>query len=95
MGGQLLSLRFSREDESEADLVGMELAARAGYDPGAGVTLWQKMLQVNQGAPPAFLSTHPPGEERIRRIQDMLPRVDGLYARAPKPRRDYGPPRQG
>ncbi|MEP7102522.1 MAG: M48 family metallopeptidase, partial [Burkholderiales bacterium] len=43
MGGQLLTLKFGREDESEADLVGIELAARAGYDPHAGVTLWQKM----------------------------------------------------
>ena len=59
MGGQLLTLKFSREDETEADIVGMELAARAGYDPAAGVTLWQKMLAASKGAPPQFLSTHP------------------------------------
>jgi predicted Zn-dependent protease len=93
MGGQLLTLRFSREDESEADLVGMELAARAGYDPAAGVTLWQKMLRASEGAPPAFLSTHPPGEKRIREIQKVLPRVDGLYAAAAKPRQNFGPPK--
>jgi predicted Zn-dependent protease len=73
----------------------MELAARAGYDPSAGVTLWQKMLQASKGAPPKFLSTHPPGDERIREIQKMLPRVDGLYAAAPKPTRSYGPPKAG
>ena len=95
MGGQLLTLRFSREDESEADIVGMELAARAGYDPAAGVTLWQKMLQASKGAPPKFLSTHPPGDERIREIQKMLPRVDGLYARAAKPPKEFGPPARG
>jgi predicted Zn-dependent protease len=59
MGGQLLSLRFGREDESEADIVGMDLAARAGTTPAAGITLWQKMLQANRGAPPEFMSSHP------------------------------------
>jgi len=85
MGGQLLTLTFSREDESEADLVGMELAARAGYDPAASVSLWQKMAQAGQGAPAAFLSTHPSGNTRIADLQRNLPRVAGLYARAPKP----------
>ena len=47
MGGQLLTLRFSREDETEADIVGMDLAARAGYDPAAGVTLWRKMMSAS------------------------------------------------
>jgi predicted Zn-dependent protease len=61
LGGQLTVLKFSRDDETEADIVGMELAARAGYNPGAGVTLWQKMLEANKGAPPEFMSTHPAG----------------------------------
>jgi predicted Zn-dependent protease len=95
MGGQLLTLRFSREDETEADLVGMELAARAGYDPGAGVTLWQKMMTASKGAPPQFLSTHPAGDTRIKDIQGKLPKVAGLYQRAPKPERRYGPPPAG
>jgi len=92
MGGQLLTLKFSREDESEADIVGMELAARAGYDPRAGVTLWQKMLGVNKGAPPEFMSTHPSGATRIQDIEAMLPKVAGLYAAADKPPRRYAPP---
>lgn len=94
IGGQLLKLTFSREDESEADLVGMELAARAGYNPRAGVTLWQKMGQVSNGAPPQFLSTHPAGPTRIRDIERSLPRVEGLYARAPKPTQRFDPPAQ-
>ncbi|MEP7283869.1 MAG: M48 family metallopeptidase [Rubrivivax sp.] len=93
MGGQLLTLKFSREDESEADVIGMELAARAGYDPGAGVTLWQKMLRANEGAPPEFMSTHPSGPSRIREIQAKLPKVASLYERAPKPARHFGPPK--
>jgi len=92
IGGQLLTLTFSREDESEADLVGMELAARAGYNPQAGVTLWQKMGQASKGAPPQFLSTHPAGPTRIRDIERTLPRVQGLYARAPKPEQRFQPP---
>jgi predicted Zn-dependent protease len=92
MGGQLLTLKFSREDESEADIVGMELAARAGYDPKAGVTLWQKMLAVGKGAPPQFLSTHPSGATRIQDIEAKLPKVASIYASADKPPRRYGPP---
>ena len=81
-GANLLSLEFSREDESEADLVGMELAARAGFDPRAGVTLWQKMGAANKGAPPQWLSTHPSGKTRIAEIQANLPKVMPLYQRA-------------
>jgi predicted Zn-dependent protease len=92
MGEQMLSLVFSRDDESEADLVGMELAARAGYNPAAGVSLWQKMGAVSKGAPPEFLSTHPSGPTRIKDIQANLPRVEGLYARADKPERRFEPP---
>lgn len=92
MGAQLLTLKFSRDDETEADLVGLELAARAGYNPEAGVTLWQKMLQANKGAPPEFMSTHPAGDSRIHDIQKVLPKVQPLYARAPKPEQVFGPP---
>ena len=95
MGEQLLTLVFSRDDESEADLVGMELAARAGYNPAAGVTLWQKMGAVSKGAPPEFLSTHPSGPTRIKDIEANLPKVEGLYARAPRPQRRFEPPPQG
>jgi len=92
MGGQLLTLKFGREDESEADLVGIELAARAGYDPHAGVTLWQKMATASKNAPPQFISTHPSGPTRIRDIEVNLPKVQPLYARADKPAQKFGPP---
>jgi len=93
MGGQLLTLRFSREDESEADLVGLELAARAGYNPQAGVTLWNKMAATSKGAPPEFLSTHPTGPTRIKDIEANIPKVAGLYARAEKPAQRFAPPK--
>ena len=92
MGAQMLTLKFSREDETEADIVGLDLAARAGYDPGAGVTLWQKMMGANKNAPPEFMSTHPAGDTRIRDIQGKLPKVAPLYARAGKPDRQFAPP---
>jgi Zn-dependent protease with chaperone function len=83
MGAQLLTLRFSREDETEADLVGLELAARSAYQPRASVTLWQKMTSANSGAGgPSFLSTHPPGPNRIRELESNVPRVQGLYEQA-------------
>jgi predicted Zn-dependent protease len=82
LGGNLLTLRFSRDDESEADLVGLELAARAGFDPRAGVTLWRKMGQASKGAPPQWLSTHPAGSNRIREIEQHLPQVMPLYEKA-------------
>jgi predicted Zn-dependent protease len=81
-GANLLTLEFGREDESEADLVGMELAARAGYDPRAGVTLWQKMGAASKGAPPQWLSTHPSGKTRIAEIEANLSKVMPLYERA-------------
>ena len=92
MGAQMLTLKFSREDESEADIVGMDLAARAGFDPAAGVTLWQKMMAASKGAPPPFLSTHPAGKTRIKDIEGKLGKVQPIYARASKPDRKFGPP---
>jgi predicted Zn-dependent protease len=92
MGGQLLTLRFGRTDETEADLVGLELAARSGYDPRAGITLWQKMAAANKRAPVELLSTHPSGPTRISDIERNLPKVEPLYARAEKPGQRFAAP---
>lgn len=70
----------------------MELAARAGYDPKAGVTLWQKMAAASQRSQVELLSTHPSGPTRISDIQRNLPKVEGLYARAGRPEARFGPP---
>ncbi|GAB3189988.1 M48 family metallopeptidase [Hydrogenophaga aquatica] len=82
LGTQLLSLKFSREDETEADLVGLELAARAAFQPQASVSLWEKMTAQGGGNGPAFLSTHPSGPNRIRELQANLPKVQSLYDQA-------------
>jgi predicted Zn-dependent protease len=92
IGGQLLTMKFGREDESESDLIGIELAARAGYDPKAGVSLWQKMAAASKGAPPQFLSTHPSSDSRIQDIQNNLPKVQPLYAKADKPKQRFDIP---
>ncbi len=92
IGGQLLTLRFSREDESEADALGLILSAKAGYKPSAGASLWRKMLAANKGAPPQWLSTHPSGESRIAEIEARYARVDPMYEAATKPDQRFGPP---
>lgn len=84
LGTQLLSLKFSREDESEADLVGLDLAARAGFQPNASVTLWQKMSAASGNNGTSFLSTHPSGPERIATLQANVPKVQRLYEAARK-----------
>ncbi len=84
VGGNLLSMKFSRDDESEADVAGLDLAARAGYDPRAAVSLWQKMTAANSRAPLEFLSTHPAGDNRIKEIEKHLPDVMPLYRKARK-----------
>lgn len=81
-GGDLFKLKFSRSDESEADLVGMEIAARGGYDPRAGITLWRKMAAANEGAPLEFLSTHPASDTRINDIEAQLPNVMPVFQSA-------------
>lgn len=79
----LIATRFSRNDESEADRIGLELTARAGYDPRAGVTLWQKMINASQGAsPPEFLSSHPAETVRVQQIQALVPTVMPFYEAA-------------
>jgi predicted Zn-dependent protease len=79
---QVTALGFSRSDESEADLVGLDLAARAGYDPRAGVALWTKMAAINKSQPISFLSTHPTGKDRIKNMNDHMGLVLPVFARA-------------
>jgi predicted Zn-dependent protease len=78
-GSGMLSLKFSRDDETDADLVGLELAARAGYDPRAGVTLWKKMAGASKGTPAEWFSTHPSSDTRIANIERNMPAVLPLY----------------
>ncbi len=81
-GAQLTMLKFSRDDESEADLIGLDIAARGGFDPRAGVTLWRKMSSASNKTPPQWLSTHPSGTDRIAEIERHLDRVMPLYAKS-------------
>jgi predicted Zn-dependent protease len=79
----LIATRFSRTDETEADRIGLELTARAGYDPRAGVSLWQKMIKANSGGrPPEFLSSHPADSNRVQQIEALLPTVMPFYTAA-------------
>jgi Zn-dependent protease with chaperone function len=79
--GVAVTLPNSREAETEADQIGIELAARAGFDPRAAVTLWEKMANEG-GRGPEFLSTHPAPENRAERLKALIARVDPLYHRA-------------
>ncbi|ROT44482.1 M48 family metallopeptidase [Pusillimonas sp. NJUB218] len=84
LGGALTNVMFtlpnSRTHEIEADRMGVELAARAGYDPYAAVTLWQKMSAVSGGAgQPEFLSTHPSADTRIADLQNIAAQMMPLY----------------
>jgi Zn-dependent protease with chaperone function len=91
--GQLYVLKFSRDEEREADLVGLDIAARAGFDPRAGIALWNKMGALNaSGAPIALLSTHPGGKERITQIDNHMNVLLPLYARARGTTPDRLPP---
>ena len=81
--GELAFMRpNSREMEQEADRVGVELAARAAYDPAAAITLWEKMGRVAGGQPPQWLSTHPSHASRIADLRVYAQRVQPLYAAA-------------
>jgi predicted Zn-dependent protease len=91
-GGQLadmvaqvtFTLPNSRLHEQEADRIGVELAARAGYDPRSAVKVWQKMAQTGGSSPPQILSTHPSPESRITDLEDYSQRVMPLYEAARK-----------
>jgi len=82
LGTQLLTLKYSRDDETESDLVGLEIAARGGYRPEASVSLWQKMQAASGNGSPSFLSTHPSGANRIQELEANLPKVQHLYEQA-------------
>lgn len=73
-----LLLPYSRNQELEADRLGLQIMARAGYDPNAAVTLWRKMEQSG-GQPPAFLSTHPAPGDRIKQLQALMPQALATY----------------
>ncbi len=77
-----LNLPNSRLAETEADRIGIELAARAGFDPNAAVSLWEKMSKVGGGQPPKWLSTHPPHEDRINDLRSYAQKVMPLYTAA-------------
>jgi predicted Zn-dependent protease len=79
-----MTLPNSRSNENEADLIGLELAARAGYNPNAAITLWNKMSKASEGSPPEFMSTHPASASRIASLQAAIPKVMPLYEKAPK-----------
>lgn len=79
-----MTLPNSRGAETEADLIGIELAARAGYNPNGAVNLWRKMEQASQGAPMEFMSTHPASGTRIANLEQAIPKVMPLYKQAPK-----------
>lgn len=80
IGQVTFQLPHSREQESEADQIGMELMARAGYDPQAAISVWEKMSAAgSSGQPPEFLSTHPSNESRVAELRANLPRVLPLY----------------
>jgi predicted Zn-dependent protease len=74
-----IKLPNSRTSENEADQIGIELAAKAGYDPRAAVTLWQKMGKVGGSAPPEFLSTHPSDTTRQQRLGALAPQMMPYY----------------
>lgn len=72
-------LPYSRNQELEADRIGLENMAQAGYDPRASIELWQNMQSTGGGAPPAFLSTHPAPEQRIEELQELMPEALEAY----------------
>ena len=80
-GQTLILLPFSRDQESEADRLGLTFMAQAGYDPAEAITFWQRMTAATShgGKPPAFLSTHPPDEQRIAQLQALLPAAERIY----------------
>ena len=83
VGSTLGALAYSREHETEADIIGLGFAARAGYDPRAAASFWRKMAAKENGArPPKWLSTHPPSSERITKLESLAPSLVPVYEQA-------------
>ena len=76
-------LPYSRAQESEADQIGLDLMARAGYDPRQALGFWDRMVAASHGEPPGFLSDHPPSSERIAALKKLMPAAEEVYAKAP------------
>jgi len=76
-------LPFSRSHESEADLIGLDLMAKAGFDPAQSVPLWQNMSQAG-ASPPEFMSTHPSSDTRIKQLKERIPNANIAYQEAVK-----------
>jgi predicted Zn-dependent protease len=77
--------KFSRGDESEADQIGQQFMAKAGYDPAESIKLWERMGEAMKGkAPPEWLSTHPSDEHRRENLRTWLPEAERLYSQAPQ-----------
>ena len=74
-----LILPFTRDQESEADQIGLTYMARAGYDPREAINLWRNFEKLGDGRPPEFLSTHPSPGTRIQRLQAMMPKAMQIY----------------
>jgi Putative Zn-dependent protease, contains TPR repeats len=79
LGSQMATLKYSRDNETEADHIGLIFAAMAGYDPNEAITFWQRMAASSNNTTPAFLSTHPSDASRIANIQRLLPEALKYY----------------
>jgi predicted Zn-dependent protease len=77
-----ISLPYSREHERESDAIGVELAARAGYDPNAAAKVWKKMAALSKDQPPEFLSTHPAPQNRIVELEKAAKTLTPLYLKS-------------
>ncbi|MDB5834817.1 MAG: peptidase [Caballeronia sp.] len=82
IGEQLLAMRYTPADETEADVIGSEIASRAGYDPRAAITLWQKIDARTRRTPNGFIWMHPYGAARVHDLMKRLPDMMPLYAKA-------------
>ncbi len=84
LAAEALSLKYSRNQETEADNMGTELMARAGYNPNEAVKVWEKMSSLSKSSTPEFMSTHPSHESRIENLHGIAETVYPLYQKAIK-----------